>query len=46
MRNPRFHFDTAAGGGAVQPCEAAYLASLDDVRGGSAKAPNVRVLVL
>ncbi|GJE88158.1 hypothetical protein PsYK624_042410 [Phanerochaete sordida] len=41
-----FHFDTAAGGGAVQPCEAAYLAALDGVRAGSATAPTVTVLVL
>ena len=43
---PRFHFDTAAGGGAVQPCEAAYLATLDTERGGGATPPAVIVLVL
>lgn len=42
----RFHYDTAAGGGLVQPCEAAYIACLDAVRGGSAQAPVVNVLVL
>lgn len=41
-----FHFDTAAGGGAVQPCEAAYIGSLNPARSGSAKAPPVTVLVL
>ena len=41
-----FHFDTAAGGGAVQPCEAAYLAALDNERGGEATPPTVTVLVL
>ncbi|EKM56167.1 uncharacterized protein PHACADRAFT_184852 [Phanerochaete carnosa HHB-10118-sp] len=41
-----FHFDTAAGGGAVQPCEAAYLAALDTERGGNATPPKVTVLVL
>ncbi|GJE88163.1 hypothetical protein PsYK624_042460 [Phanerochaete sordida] len=41
-----FHFDTAAGGGAVQPCEAAYLASLDTEHGGGATPPGVTVLVL
>ncbi len=42
----RFHFDTAAGGGLVQPCEAAYLAALDKDRGGDAIPPLVTVLVL
>lgn len=42
----RFHFDTAAGGGAVQPCEAAYLAAIDSVRGGAAIPPKVTVLVM
>jgi hypothetical protein len=41
-----FHFDSAAGGNAVQPSEAAYVASLDASRGGVACAPNVVVLVL
>ena len=41
-----FHFDTAAGGGAVQPCEAAYLACLDAARGRDATPPQVTVLVL
>ncbi|EKM56169.1 uncharacterized protein PHACADRAFT_209653 [Phanerochaete carnosa HHB-10118-sp] len=41
-----FHFDTAAGGGAVQPCEAAYLATLDNERGGDVTPPTVTVLVL
>ncbi|EIN11566.1 hypothetical protein PUNSTDRAFT_131729 [Punctularia strigosozonata HHB-11173 SS5] len=42
-----FHFDTAAGGGdGVQPCEAAYLASLDPLRGENAIPPAVTVLVL
>ncbi|EKM56166.1 uncharacterized protein PHACADRAFT_145298 [Phanerochaete carnosa HHB-10118-sp] len=41
-----FHFDTAAGGGAVQPCEAAYLSMLDPQNGGDAVAPTVTVLVL
>ncbi|EIN14675.1 hypothetical protein PUNSTDRAFT_140908 [Punctularia strigosozonata HHB-11173 SS5] len=41
-----FHFDTAAGGGVVQPCEAAYLASLDPYRGKNAVPPRVTVLVL
>lgn len=36
----------AAGGGSVQPCEAAYLGSLDPARGGSAVPPEVTVLVL
>ncbi|THG98001.1 hypothetical protein EW026_g4117 [Hermanssonia centrifuga] len=40
-----FHFDTAAGGGLVQPCEAAYLAALDKDRGGDAIPPLVTVLV-
>ncbi|THG98002.1 hypothetical protein EW026_g4118 [Hermanssonia centrifuga] len=40
-----FHFDTAAGGGRVQPCEAAYLAALDTDRGGDATPPAVTVLV-
>lgn len=43
---PRFHFDTAAGGGLVQPCEAAYLAALDTSRAGNARAPPVKVLVM
>jgi hypothetical protein len=30
----------------VQPCEAAYLASIDRVRGGDIQAPPVTVLVL
>lgn len=42
----RFHFDSAAGSGYVQPCEAAYLASMDAVRGGKAIAPEVTVLVM
>lgn len=41
-----FHFDTAAGGGAVQPCEAAYLGTLDTTHGGDATPPAVTVLVL
>ncbi|EKM56159.1 uncharacterized protein PHACADRAFT_209647 [Phanerochaete carnosa HHB-10118-sp] len=41
-----FHYDTAAGGGAVQPCEAAYLSCLDATRGGQATPPEVIVLVL
>ncbi|GJE88159.1 hypothetical protein PsYK624_042420 [Phanerochaete sordida] len=41
-----FHFDTAAGGGAVQPCEAAYLASVESSRGGEVVPPDVTVLVL
>ncbi|GJE88165.1 hypothetical protein PsYK624_042480 [Phanerochaete sordida] len=41
-----FHFDTAAGGGAVQPCEAAYLSTLDAKNGEGAVAPTVTVLVL
>ncbi|EIN04825.1 hypothetical protein PUNSTDRAFT_138025 [Punctularia strigosozonata HHB-11173 SS5] len=41
-----FHFDTAAGGGVVQPCEAAYLASLDPRRGEHAVPPRVTVLCL
>ncbi|KZV75963.1 hypothetical protein PENSPDRAFT_680683 [Peniophora sp. CONT] len=41
-----FHFDTAAGGGLVQPCEAAYLAALDPSRAANARAPPVKVLVL
>ncbi|VDC07734.1 unnamed protein product [Peniophora sp. CBMAI 1063] len=41
-----FHFDTAAGGGLVQPCEAAYLAALDPSRAGNARAPPVKVLVM
>lgn len=41
-----FHFDSAAGSGYVQPCEAAYLASLDAIRGGNAVAPDVTVLVM
>ncbi|KIP08577.1 hypothetical protein PHLGIDRAFT_44166, partial [Phlebiopsis gigantea 11061_1 CR5-6] len=41
-----FHFDTAAGGGLVQPCEAAYLAALDTGRGIDATPPAVTVLVL
>jgi hypothetical protein len=30
----------------VQPCEAAYLASVDQVRGVNIQAPSVTVLVL
>jgi hypothetical protein len=30
----------------VQPCEAAHLASLDSIRGGSATPPQVTVLVV
>ncbi|KZV75964.1 hypothetical protein PENSPDRAFT_680684 [Peniophora sp. CONT] len=41
-----FHFDTAAGGGHIQPCEAAYLAALHPDRAGIARAPPVKVLVL
>lgn len=41
-----FHFDTAAGGGHVQPCEAAYLATLDPRRAAGSQAPQVVVLVL
>ncbi|KAI0314555.1 hypothetical protein OF83DRAFT_1136202 [Amylostereum chailletii] len=41
-----FHFDTAAGGGMVQPCEVAYLATLDAVRGGTARPPPVKVFVM
>ncbi|KIP04589.1 hypothetical protein PHLGIDRAFT_189641 [Phlebiopsis gigantea 11061_1 CR5-6] len=41
-----FHYDTAAGGGSVQPCEAAYLSSPDKVRGKCAVPPDVTVLVL
>jgi hypothetical protein len=42
----RFHLDSAAGGGMVQPCEAAYLASVDQARGANIQAPSVTVLVL
>lgn len=42
----RFHFDTAAGGGLVQPCEAAYLAALHPSRGRDVRAPSVKVLVM
>jgi hypothetical protein len=42
----RFHLDSAAGGGMVQPCEAAYLASVDPSRGVNIQAPSVTVLVL
>lgn len=42
----RFHFDSAAGSGFVQPCEAAYLASLDAQRGRNATAPEVTILVM
>ncbi|EIM79532.1 uncharacterized protein STEHIDRAFT_163570 [Stereum hirsutum FP-91666 SS1] len=41
-----FHFDSAAGSGFVQPCEAAYLAVMDGTRGGTATAPDVTVLTL
>ncbi|VDB85071.1 unnamed protein product [Peniophora sp. CBMAI 1063] len=41
-----FHFDTAAGGSLVQPCEAAYLAALHPTRGRDARAPPVKVLVM
>jgi hypothetical protein len=41
-----FHYDTAAGGGVVQPCEAAYLSSIDPIRGGDAVPPQVTVLVV
>jgi hypothetical protein len=41
-----FHFDTAAGGGHVQPCEAAYLASLNPEIANGAIAPEVVVLVM
>jgi hypothetical protein len=41
-----FHFDTAAGGSAVQPCEAAYLASPHPTRGAGIVPPSVTVLVL
>jgi hypothetical protein len=41
-----FHLDSAAGGGMVQPCEAAYLASNDRNRGSDIQAPPVTVLVL
>jgi hypothetical protein len=30
----------------VQPCEAAYLASVDQARGANIQAPSVTVLVL
>jgi hypothetical protein len=41
-----FHFDTAAGGGSVQPSEAAYVAALDPSRARDARPPHVTVLVL
>ncbi|KAF8651072.1 hypothetical protein AX16_004934 [Volvariella volvacea WC 439] len=41
-----FHFDTAAGGNRVRPCEAAYLSTLDHQLGGSVRPPKVTVLVL
>jgi hypothetical protein len=42
----RFHLDTAAGGGMVQPCEAAYLAAVDLAHFGDIAAPTVKILVL
>ncbi|KAI0344940.1 hypothetical protein BDW22DRAFT_1469295 [Trametopsis cervina] len=42
-----FHFDTAAGGGFVQPCEAAYLSQLNpNLRGEGIVPPPVTVLVV
>lgn len=43
----RFHYDTAAGGGLVQPCEAAYLSAVDRTRSGDdVVPPKVTVLVV
>jgi hypothetical protein len=42
----RFRYDTAAGASTVQPCEAAYLSSLDSNRGRSGIAPPVTVLTM
>ena len=42
----RFYFDTAAGSGLVQPCEAAYLSAIDAVRGVGMTPPAVTVLVV
>ncbi|KAF8651035.1 hypothetical protein AX16_004898 [Volvariella volvacea WC 439] len=41
-----FHFDSAAGGNRVRPCEAAYLSTLDPELGEEARPPKVTVLVL
>ena len=41
-----FHFDTAAGGGLVQPCEAAYLSSINPSLLDEMKPPEVKVLVV
>lgn len=37
----RFHFDSAVDGGQAQPCEAAFLFSLDPHRGGTPMPPEV-----
>jgi hypothetical protein len=42
----RFRYDTAAGAGTVQPCEAAYLSSLNSNQRRSGNAAPVTVLTM
>jgi hypothetical protein len=42
----RFRYDTAAGASTVQPCEAAYLSSLNSNQGRSGNATPVTVLTM